>query len=149
MDTGPFDLHSMLAELGTMAAAFALALPIGWDRWRSEETRGAGLRTFPLVSVASCAFVIMGQAALGGAPEPMARVLYGIMTGVGFIGGGAILKGEGVVHGTATAASLWSTGAIGAAVGLQRYELAALLSLMTFLTLHYVKPARQPPPEGH
>jgi putative Mg2+ transporter-C (MgtC) family protein len=136
-------------ELLPLLAAYVLALPIGWDRWRAHETRSAGLRTFPIVSVASCAFVLMGHEALGGSAEPMARVLYGIMTGIGFIGGGAILKGEGIVHGTATAASLWSTAAIGAAVGLHRFELAILLSLFTFLTMHYVRPARMPPPEGH
>jgi len=144
-----FDWALFAREALALVVAYVLALPIAWDRWRAHETRGAGLRTFPIVSVASCAFLLMGESALGGAPEPMARVLYGIMTGVGFIGGGAILRGKGLVHGTATAASLWSTGAIGAAVGLRRYELALLLSLMTFLTLHYVRPARLPPPEGH
>jgi putative Mg2+ transporter-C (MgtC) family protein len=63
------------------------------------------------------------------------RVMYGIVTGIGFIGGGAILKDRGNVTGTATAASIWNTGAIGTAVAWQRYEIAVLLSLMNFLTL--------------
>ena len=67
------------------------------------------------------------------------RVLYGIITGMGFLGGGAILKSKGSVTGTATAASLWMTGAIGIAVAFHRYEIAIVLALMNFLTLRYVK----------
>ena len=66
-----------------------------------------------------------------------ARVMYGIIAGMGFIGGGAILKSEGKVSGTATAASLWNTGAIGIAVAFHRYEIATLLALINFLTLYF------------
>ncbi|HET9206270.1 MAG TPA: MgtC/SapB family protein, partial [Burkholderiaceae bacterium] len=73
-----------------------------------------------------------------------------LMTGMGFIGGGAILKGGGSVHGTATAASLWATGAIGAAVGLGAYDVAVMISLFTFLTLWLLTPLKQraPPAES-
>ena len=67
------------------------------------------------------------------------RVLYGIITGMGFLGVGAILKCKGSVTVTATAASLWMTGAIGIAVAFHRYEIAIVLALMNFLTLRYVK----------
>ncbi len=66
----------------------------------------------------------------------MARIVEGVITGIGFIGGGAILKGGGEVHGTATAASLWATGAIGVAVGLANYDIAAVVCLFTILTLY-------------
>ncbi len=69
-----------------------------------------------------------------------ARVIQGLMTGMGFIGGGAILKYSGKVQGTATAASLWATGAIGLAVASHRLEIALLISAATFLTLRYLKP---------
>jgi uncharacterized membrane protein YhiD involved in acid resistance len=59
----------------------------------------------------------------------------GLIAGIGFIGGGAILKEGSTVRGTATAASIWSTGVVGAAVGMGRYEVAIALSLLTFLTL--------------
>jgi len=62
-------------------------------------------------------------------------VVEGLITGMGFIGGGAILKHGASVYGTATAASLWATGAIGMAVGLGSYEVAIIISLITFLTL--------------
>ncbi|HYQ71527.1 MAG TPA: MgtC/SapB family protein, partial [Gammaproteobacteria bacterium] len=66
------------------------------------------------------------------------RILYGIIAGMGFIGGGAILKGKSGITGTATAASLWNTGAIGIAVAYHRYEIAVVLSLINFLTLKFV-----------
>jgi putative Mg2+ transporter-C (MgtC) family protein len=64
------------------------------------------------------------------------RVMYGIIAGMGFIGGGAILKNDVRVSGTATAASLWNTGAIGVAVAFHRYEIAIVLSLLNMLTLY-------------
>lgn len=63
-----------------------------------------------------------------------ARVLQGIITGIGFIGGGAILKNKGSVMGTATAASIWNTGLIGIAVAFSRYEIAVVMALLNFIT---------------
>jgi putative Mg2+ transporter-C (MgtC) family protein len=57
------------------------------------------------------------------------------MTGIGFVGGGAILKRGTLVRGTATAAAIWTTGAIGAAVGYARHEIAVLLCLATIFAL--------------
>ena len=68
-------------------------------------------------------------------PEAVARVVEGIITGIGFIGGGAILKDGLSVRGTATAASIWATGCIGTAVGLAVYDVAIVIAIMTFLTL--------------
>jgi putative Mg2+ transporter-C (MgtC) family protein len=129
-----------LAHLAELAAAFLLALPIGWDREKSA--RSAGLRTFPLVAVASCGFVLIGIDLASGNEDAIARVLYGLMTGIGFIGGGAILKDGGSVRGTATAASIWNTGAVGAAVAFQRYEIAIALSLINFITLRFIPPIK-------
>lgn len=122
----------VLYNLTRLTFAYILALPIAWNRER--EVRSAGLRTFPLVAVASCGFMLQGMSVLSGS-DAEARVMYGILTGIGFIGGGAILKDGGNVSGTATAASIWNTGAIGTAVAWQRYEIALLLSLVNFLTL--------------
>src|SRR3954463_4812464 len=106
----------IVPHLAALAFAYVLALPIGWDREREE--RSAGLRTFPLVAVASCGFIQAAETILQGSAEATARVIEGIIPARGFIGGGAILKMNNSVHGTATAESLWSTGAIGTAVGL-------------------------------
>jgi len=124
----------VLENLVQLGVAFVLAAPIGWNRERSE--RGPGLRTFPLVAIGSCAFLLIGRTLLEGS-ESHARLLYGLMTGIGFIGGGSILKDHGSVSGTATAASIWNTGAIGAAVAWQRYEIAIALSLVNFLLLRF------------
>ena len=128
-------------HLIALVSAYVLALPIGWDR--EQEERSAGLRTFPLVAVASCGFVQAAETVLQGHPEGTARIVEGIITGMGFIGGGAILKVRNSVKGTATAASLWSTGAIGTSIGLGAYDIAILLSLVTFLTLRALTPLKK------
>jgi putative Mg2+ transporter-C (MgtC) family protein len=125
---------AFLPHIRDLSIAYALAFLIGWNRER--EDRSAGLRTFPLVAVAACGFVQASEGMVRGEPEAMARIVEGVITGIGFIGGGAILKGGGEVHGTATAASLWATGAIGVAVGLANYDVAAVICLFTVLTLH-------------
>lgn len=140
MQTPPVDWHRVLFDLWHLAIAYVLALPIGWDR--EAESRGVGLRTFPLVAIGCCGFLLLGLSMLHD-PDAQARVLYGLMTGIGFIGGGAILKEGGNVSGTATAASIWTTGAIGAAVAWDRYEIAIVLSLLTFVTLRFFKPLKR------
>lgn len=136
--TGSFRIGPHLIAL---AVAYILALPIGWNR--EKEERSAGLRTFPLVALATCGIVQATEHILEGHPEGTARIIEGLMTGMGFIGGGAILKTENSVRGTATAASLWATGATGAAVGLGSYDVAVVISLFTFLTLWLLVPFKQ------
>lgn len=141
------DEFRALPHLVALALAYLLALPIGWNRERHE--RSAGLRTFPLVAIATCGIVQATESMLVGHPEGTARIIEGLMTGMGFIGGGAILKDGGSVRGTATAASLWATGATGAAVGLGALDVAVMVSLFTFLTLWLLTPLKQegePPP---
>jgi putative Mg2+ transporter-C (MgtC) family protein len=116
-----------------MLSAYLLAFPIGWNR--EHEERSAGLRTFPLVAVATCGFIQAAEHITATSPEAMARIVEGLITGMGFIGGGAILRLKDSVRGTATAASLWVTGAIGMSVGLGSYDVAIVLSLMTIATL--------------
>jgi putative Mg2+ transporter-C (MgtC) family protein len=66
---------------------------------------------------------------------------------MGFIGGGAILKTGDTVRGTATAASLWATGAIGVACALNTYDVAVILSAITLLTLRVLAPFKAEGPE--
>lgn len=119
-----------------LAIAWIFALPLAWDRERSS--RGAGLRTFPLVAVAACGYTLVGISVLD-STEAESRILQGLITGIGFIGGGAILKTKASVTGTATAASIWNTGLIGIAVAFSRYEVALVMSLINFITLRYVR----------
>jgi len=136
-----FDLWQVLGHVGTLALAYLLALPIGWNR--ELEERSAGVRTFPLVAMAACGFIILADEVPGASAEDQAQILMGLITGIGFIGGGAILRDGGTVTGTATAASLWSTGAIGAAVGFGIYDIAVILSMFTFATLRYLAPLKK------
>lgn len=130
----PFiDWWQIGANLLSVTCAYVLAMPIAWERERYART--AGLRTFPLVAVASCGYILLATSVFGEDRQSTARVVQGLMTGIGFIGGGAILKHGASVRGTATAASVWNTGAIGAAVAFRRYEIAIVLSVINFLTL--------------
>jgi putative Mg2+ transporter-C (MgtC) family protein len=141
METFSLDWNQVLADFIRVGIAFILAFPIGWERARSE--RSIGLRTFPIVAIASCGYMLIAQPGLGVNTESEARVLQGLLTGIGFIGGGAILKQNASVHGLATAASIWNTGAIGAAVALQREEIAVVLGLINFLMLYFLTPIKR------
>lgn len=121
----------ILFNLVHLVTAGVLSLPIAWDQ--EIESRGVGLRTFPLVAVAACGYSLVGMSVLT-STDAEARVLQGIITGIGFIGGGAILKNKGSVMGTATAASIWNTGLIGIAVAFSRYEIAVVMALLNFIT---------------
>lgn len=123
-----------------LGIAYCLALPIGWERERGD--RSAGLRTFPLVAIASCAFVLGTEGVLRAHPEGQARIIDGVITGMGFIGGGAILKIGDAVRGTATAASLWATGAIGVCCAVETYDVAVVLSIVTIVTLKLLAPLK-------
>lgn len=137
-EPGRFDI---VPHILVLAMAYLLALPIGWNREKAE--RSAGIRTFPLVALASCGFVEAAEVLTIDNPEAMARIMEGLITGMGFIGGGAILRHHESVRGTATAASLWVTGAIGAAVGLGSYDVAVVLAVITVLTLWVLSPIKR------
>jgi len=135
-----FDWHLFVAVAGKIAAAYFLALPIGWEREQAEHA--VGVRTFPLVAMASCGYVLIADTLAGGDTASRSRIIQGLTTGIGFIGGGAIMRARGNVHGTATAASIWNTGVIGAAVASARFEIAIILSLMNLLTLRLLLPLK-------
>jgi len=128
------DLDLILLHFFQLGAALVLALPIALNR--EHRSHGAGLRTFPLVSIACCGFMLVGMDVYDGS-NAESKVMYGIITGIGFIGGGAILKQSGKVAGTATAAGLWNTGAIGISVAYSRYEIAIVLSVISFLIFQF------------
>ena len=142
-------VNPILQHVIDLGIAYGLALPIGWERERGD--RSAGIRTFPLVAIASCAFVLGTEGILRDHAEARARIIEGVITGMGFIGGGAILKIGGSVRGTATAASLWATGAIGVCCAVETYDVAVILSIVTFITLRLLEPLKveEPKPENH
>ncbi len=137
------DLIEILEVLVKVGLAYILAFPLGWERERKSNS--AGLRTFPLVAMAACGYTLAGVEFLS-STEAEARVIQGIIAGMGFICGGAILKVKDQererVSGTATAAGLWITGAIGMSIALNMLTIAIFLSLITFITMqafHKVK----------
>lgn len=122
-----------------VAIAYLLTASIGWESER--ETHGAGVRTFPIVGMASCGYLLL----LG--PQPgsgdQSRLLQGLITGIGFIGGGAILKDGANVKGTAAAASIWNAGVIGAAVAMNHYGTAIALAVLNLFTLRALLPIKE------
>jgi putative Mg2+ transporter-C (MgtC) family protein len=137
------ELTDTLGHLGRLAIAFALALPIAWDREQRE--RSAGLRTFTLVAISTCGFLIAARSAIGPSADVESRVWQGLLTGIGFIGSGAILKTEDGVRGTATAASIWNTAAVGAAVAYDAFDIAIALSVINFAVLRWLAPFKSEP----
>jgi putative Mg2+ transporter-C (MgtC) family protein len=82
--------------------------------------------------------------------EAQSRIIQGLVAGIGFIGGGAILKSESRVHGVATAASIWNTGVVGASVAQNRYLMAAMLAALNLFALRVLLQVKtrldEPPP---
>jgi putative Mg2+ transporter-C (MgtC) family protein len=125
-------------EVLRLVIAYTLALPVGWNR--EKEAHSVGVRTFPLVAMASCGYVLLTAPSDATAQS---RIIQGLVAGIGFIGGGAILKSEGNVHGTATAASIWTTGVLGAAVAQERYFVAVTIAAVNLFTLRVLLPWKQ------
>ena len=125
-------------DLQQIGLTYILTAFIGWDR--EKEAHSAGLRTFPIVGMASCGYLLV----LGAQPDVAAqsRVLQGLITGIGFVGGGAILKEGATVKGTATAASIWNAGVIGASVAMGHIQIAIILAVLNLFTLRALLPVK-------
>src|SRR5437762_2899527 len=134
------DWPQALEDLIKLSIAYVLVLPVGW--YREKEAHSVGVRTFPMVAVAACGYVLLGTPASQMGPDAQSRIIQGLVAGIGFIGGGAILKSDNHVHGTATAASIWNTGVIGAAVAQNRYVLAATLTALNLFALRVLLPLK-------
>ncbi len=129
--------HSFWIDLAKLGVTYILTALIGWDR--EKEAHSAGLRTFPIVGMASCGYLmILGSTDV----NAQSRILQGLVTGIGFVGGGAILKDGVNVRGMATAASIWNAGVIGAAVAMERYGIAVALAAMNLFTLRALLPLK-------
>ncbi len=142
MPAFPIDWHTLWLSIVKLAVAWLCAMPTGFVR--EKEAHGVGVRTFPIVAMASCGYLLIMQD-MGSGSDALAansRVLQGLVAGIGFVGGGAILKEGLSVHGTSAAASIWNTGAIGAAVAMGRYEIAIVLSVLNVLTMRALAPLK-------
>jgi len=100
---------------------------------RELHQRPAGLRTHILVCVASALITIIS---IDYFPGDSARIIAGIVTGIGFIGAGNIIaQGNKGIHGVTTAANIWAVAAVGICVGIGQYVLASVASLIALLIL--------------
>lgn len=136
------DARSFVRVTLRLIFAMVLAACIGWERERGGKS--AGLRTHILVALGSALFVVaLGEA--GANASELTRVAQGVAAGIGFIGGGVILKlpSERRVHGLTTAASIWLTAAVGVAAGTGKLGTGAigiLLCLLALIGLQGIEP---------
>ena len=128
------DRHHLALVVVRVLAATLLGAIVGIERERAGKP--AGLRTHMLVSLGT-AVVVMACSASGIGLDGLSRVIQGIVTGIGFIGAGTILKlsEQREIKGLTTAAGLWMTAAIGVAVGLGILGLAVIGTVVTLLIL--------------
>jgi putative Mg2+ transporter-C (MgtC) family protein len=121
-----------------LSIAACLGGVLGYERERMGKS--AGLRTHMLVALGAALFVLVPQQA-GVSETDLTRVLQGLVAGVGFLGAGTIIKGNGEdqVKGLTTAAGIWLTAAIGVAAGLGR-EATAILSTLLALGILTIVP---------
>jgi len=133
------DIKELTRILLRLTLAVFLGGLIGYER--EAAGKPAGLRTHMLVAMGSALFVLVPLQA--GMPlNDMSRVLQGLMSGIGFLGAGAIIKHSGSeedIRGLTTAASIWTVAAIGVACGLGREATAVIATLfgLTILQLLY------------
>ena len=128
-----WELESMFAFRALVAAV--LGAFIGWEReWHGRE---AGIRTYAAVGLGSCVFALVSSHIPNADPS---RLAANIVTGVGFLGAGIILRDKGHTVGLTTAATVWATAAVGTAVGFGMYPLALLTSILIFgvLAAHHL-----------
>lgn len=149
----PKEIAINLIVFSNLFGALLLGLVVGYER--SYHGRAAGMRTYGLVCMASCALtVIVGYPSFwygaapfsefaGHIPPDPTRVIQGIVSGVGFLGAGVIMK-EGLnISGLTTAASIWSSSAIGVLVGVGFYSAAILLTLLSAVLMMWASKLEQ------
>ena len=125
-----------MSDLIPMLVSTLLGTLVGWERQMGRKP--AGLRTHTLVCIGSTLFVLLAPHAAALAPDKNydpTRIIHGVVTGVGFLGAGAIIRREGMTHGLTTAASIWMASAIGVAVGVRAYTLAVTGTVLALIIL--------------
>jgi putative Mg2+ transporter-C (MgtC) family protein len=127
-----------------LLAATALGAVVGYERERAGKA--AGIRTHAMVSIGAALFAVVSIYGFSGIGDP-GRVAAQIVTGIGFLGAGAILHQRGSIHGLTTAASLWVTAALGLAAGVGMMFVALGGVILVFLLLHF-GPRVHPPDES-
>ena len=125
-------------EILGLLFAVVLGGAIGLER--EINGKPAGLRTNIIICLGAAAFTLVAQRLGLDAPEAPGRVAAGIVTGVGFLGAGALIQEGSGVHGLTTAASIWLVASIGVACGMGYYLLAALTTFLALVALFGLLP---------
>jgi putative Mg2+ transporter-C (MgtC) family protein len=128
------DAEALARVVVRLVLAALLGAVVGIQRERVGKP--AGLRTHMLVSLGAAVFVLACVQS-GMAPNELSRVIQGLATGIGFLGGGAILKvsEQREISGLTTAAGIWLTAGVGVAVGLGHWGLAAISAVLTWMIM--------------
>ncbi|MDN4053813.1 MgtC/SapB family protein [Massilia sp. YIM B02763] len=157
-----FDAYWSQPELATnglillhLAGALLLGLMVGYER--SYHGRAAGMRTYGLVCMASCALTVIsgypgswygGHGAAVALTDPT-RVIQGVVTGIGFLGAGVIMRSGFTISGLTTAASIWASSVIGIMVGVGFYMAAMGLAFFSTMIMIYLNRAVSKLPSRH
>jgi putative Mg2+ transporter-C (MgtC) family protein len=149
-----------------LAGALALGLLVGYER--SYHGRAAGMRTYGIVCMASAALTIIGAyphawygahvgdlvrpsvaAVMSAAGPDPTRIIQGIVTGIGFLGAGVIMREGFNISGLTTAASLWSSSVIGILIGIGFYPAAIMMALLVALSMIWIPRMEEWVPSRH
>jgi putative Mg2+ transporter-C (MgtC) family protein len=135
-----------LSMAGHALYATLLGALVGLER--QFHSSSAGMRTYGAVSLGACAFGLVSQH-VAGAPDPT-RIAAQVVSGIGFLGAGIILRDAGRTTGLTTAATIWATAAVGLATAFSMFVLATLTAVVTFLLLamHHLPGWPQPRHDG-
>jgi putative Mg2+ transporter-C (MgtC) family protein len=130
--TPSIDLAEIGMRLGFATGAGAI---LGLNRWMHHKA--AGVRTHSLVSIGGAMVVMLVAGVAGADAQAVSRVLQGLITGIGFLGAGVIIRQDhsNSIHGLTTAASLWACGILGATFGSGQYALGTCAMAAVFLVL--------------
>jgi len=130
--------HDVLA----IVLAVVLGAAVGLERELSGKA--AGLRTNILICLGAALFTLISRQMAGGTDGSITRIAAQVVTGVGFLGAGAIIQDRGGVHGLTTAATIWLVASIGMACGAGLYHLAVVTTVAAILVLLGLMPLTRP-----
>jgi len=134
-------------NIGSMALRLLLAAVLGGIIGIERETsrKPAGLRTLVLICVSSAMMMITAELFGTGAEsrQEIMRIAAGVITGVGFLGAGAIIQARGTIHGLTTASVIWAVAGLGLAVGAGFYLISTIFTVLVVLILIVLRKVEQ------